>query len=223
MSIDPETIQTAMSLYSDKLCAVVLLVDTFGKAFDQLPSSSTNTIDGFIDKCERNGCEFQFSSFDQQRENSLKLANVKNENEEARLKVGDFFVTKHSNLSQVHVVFHLALSDVFPENGSLSDKTLKQSELSSRHPVILGIRNVLKVCISNNIQTLTFPLLLTHEMTEEMTISWVMRRAELVLKCVKGFMIEFVQWGPQESRNIQFVVPPVIFILQTSLFKILEI
>jgi hypothetical protein len=43
-----------------------------------------------------------------------------------------------------------------------------------------------------------------------MTISWVMKRAELVLKCIKGFMIEFVQWaGAQNSRNIQFVVPQV--------------
>ncbi len=44
---------------------------------------------------------------------------------------------------------------------------------------------------------------------KEMTISWVMKRAELVLKCIKGFMIEFVQWGAQDSRNLQFVVPQV--------------
>jgi len=44
-------------------------------------------------------------------------------------------------------------------------------------------------------------------MNEDMTISWVMKRAELVLKCLKGFMIEFVQWGAQDSRTIQFVVP----------------
>jgi hypothetical protein len=40
-----------------------------------------------------------------------------------------------------------------------------------------------------------------------MTINWVMKRAELVLKCIKGFMIEFVQWGAQDSRTLQFVVP----------------
>jgi hypothetical protein len=40
-----------------------------------------------------------------------------------------------------------------------------------------------------------------------MTINWVMKRAELVLKCIKGFMIEFFQWGAQESRTLQFVVP----------------
>lgn len=36
-----------------------------------------------------------------------------------------------------------------------------------------------------------------------------MKRAELVLKCLKGFMIELVQWGAQDSRTIQFVVPQV--------------
>ena len=38
--------------------------------------------------------------------------------------------------------------------------------------------------------TLTLPLLLTHDMSEEMTVAWCMKRAELVLKCVKGFMME---------------------------------
>lgn len=46
-----------------------------------------------------------------------------------------------------------------------------------------------------------------------MTIGWVMKRAELVLKCIKGFMIEFVQWGAQESHTLQFVVPQVIFLI----------
>lgn len=46
-----------------------------------------------------------------------------------------------------------------------------------------------------------------------MTISWVMKRAELVLKCIKGFMIEFVQWGSQDSKTLQFVVPQVRLVL----------
>lgn len=129
------------------------------------------------------------------------------------MNIGDFYITKHSNMSQVHILFHLATNENSRERTqSLTSptKTLKHSDLSSRHPVILGLRNILKACITNNIQTLTIPLLLTHEMNEEMTISWVMKRAELVLKCLKGFMIEFVQWGAQESRTIQFVVPQVI-------------
>ncbi len=132
------------------------------------------------------------------------------------MNIGDFFISKHSNMSQVHVIFHLASNEKKDKDSSLNTMmspisptktTLKLPDLSSRHPVILGLRNILKTCISNNITTLTLPLLLTHEMNEDMTISWVMKRAELVLKCLKGFMIEFVQWGAQDSRTIQFVVP----------------
>ena len=39
-----------------------------------------------------------------------------------------------------------------------------------------------------------------------------MKRAELVLKCIKGFMIEFVQWGSQDSKTLQFVVPQVTYL-----------
>lgn len=37
-----------------------------------------------------------------------------------------------------------------------------------------------------------------------------MKRAELVFKCVKGFMMEMSTWADAESRTIQFVVPKVI-------------
>lgn len=149
--------------------------------------------------CDANGGEFHFQAVEEQKELALKL--------KPQLSVGDFFVTKHSNLSEVHVVFHLSTFE--RDDASRDGHNLKVSDLSSRHPVILGLRNILKECVLNDIQTLTFPLLLTHEMTEEMTISWVMKRAELVLKCIKGFMIEFVNWGAQESRTLQFVVPQV--------------
>ena len=46
-------------------------------------------------------------------------------------------------------------------------------------------------------------------MKQDMTINWVMSRAELVLKCVKGFMMELIQWGTKESITIQFTVPQV--------------
>lgn len=39
-------------------------------------------------------------------------------------------------------------------------------EITSRHPAILGLRNILKSACSNDITTLTIPVLLMHEMTE---------------------------------------------------------
>lgn len=168
-----------------------------------------------LELCDSNGCEFHFAPVEDQKRLAFQYASSSEENnsqtEPSTLNIGDFYITKHSNLSQVHTIFHLVANDRNqPKNINVPvspSKTLKQSDLSSRHPVILGLRNILKTCFANNIHTLTLPLLLTHEMNEEMTISWVMKRAELVLKCLKGFMIEFVQWNAQDSRTIQFVVP----------------
>jgi len=43
-----------------------------------------------------------------------------------------------------------------------------------------------QICSSHDIGTITIPLLLTHELTEEITFQWCVKRAELVMKCVKG-------------------------------------
>ena len=67
--------------------------------------------------------------------------------------MGDVYVTRHSNLSEVHVVFHLVVDE-----GII--------EMSSRHPVILGLRNILKVASLCDITTVTVPLLLAHSITE---------------------------------------------------------
>lgn len=39
-------------------------------------------------------------------------------------------------------------------------------DINSRHASILGLRNILKTACSNDITTLTIPVLLMHEMTE---------------------------------------------------------
>ena len=121
-------------------------------------------------------------------------------NASVTLDVGDFYVTKHSNLSEVHVVYHL-----------ISDDLINSSDINSRHPVILGLRNILKLAYLNDIKTISIPLLLINEMTDELTIQWCLRRAELVLKCVKGFMIEMssLSSGSDDNRNVLFVVPKV--------------
>lgn len=42
-----------------------------------------------------------------------------------------------------------------------------------------------------------------------MTIQWCLKRAELVFKCVKGFMIEMASLVGDETRTVQFLVPKV--------------
>ena len=69
--------------------------------------------------------------------------------------LGDFYITKHSNLSEVHAIFHL-----------VCDESIISSSLNSRHPVMIGLRNILLVAARHSIENLIVPLLLAHEMGE---------------------------------------------------------
>lgn len=112
------------------------------------------------------------------------------------LSLGDFYLTRHSNLSEVHIVYHLVIND-----------TVRSDRLPNRHPILAGLRNVLNAAASHDITTMTIPLLLVNEMTEEMTVSWCVKRAELVFKCVKGFMMENEMWSNNQARIVQFLIP----------------
>lgn len=210
----PQRLQTSMSLYSNNLCGLVILSD-----------SKTRTNSGItrelFDLCTRS-TEFHFPDLGTQLD-SLKgdvrsaLAwreefTQKRAIIEARragepipenprkdfnkLESGDFYLTRHSNLCETHVVFHL-----------VSDQPLDNGNISSRHPVIIGLRNLLKTACLNDITTLTIPLLLSHKMTERMTVAWCLKRAELMFKCIKGFMMEMAGWGGTEIKTLQFLLP----------------
>ena len=69
--------------------------------------------------------------------------------------LGEIYITRHSNLAEVHVVFHLVVDD-----------SVKASNISTRNPVIVGLRNALHTAVRHSITTITIPLLLFHEMTE---------------------------------------------------------
>lgn len=119
----------------------------------------------------------------------------------SQFSTGDVYITKHSNFSEAHLVFYV-----------VTDESLRSPDINSRHPVILGLRNVLKIAYIYDIANISIPLLLLHDMNEDITIQWCLRRAELVLKCVKGFMIEMsslLSLNDNENKTIQFVVPKV--------------
>lgn len=208
----PQRLQTAISLYSNNLCGLVLLVDN-------RINSYTGIKRDFAAVCQLS-TEFHFQDLEDQLKSirdhakqatewriingpqvdsgSSGRSSVSSEHQNSStfLKYGDFYITHHSNLSEVHVVFHL-----------VTDDSLRQAEINSRHPVILGLRNILRVAHERDICTITIPLLLVHEMSEEMTIQWCLKRAELVFKCVKGFMIEMASLVGEETRTVQFLVP----------------
>jgi hypothetical protein len=181
-------LQTAMSLYSQPLNAIVMLVDGNVQEFDSFGVQ-------FRQLCERT-TEMHFAPLvDQLYAVSQQVQRLSST---ARLSSGDIYTTRHSNLSQVHLAFHLVGDDL---SGSL--------EINSRHPTILSLRNVLRMCYAHEVGVVSIPLLLINEMIETITIQWAMKRAELVLKCVKGFMIEMCSLSSErdEPKTVQFFVP----------------
>ncbi|XP_021927005.1 protein C12orf4 homolog isoform X2 [Zootermopsis nevadensis] len=212
----PQRLQTALALYSNDLYGLVILTDSHIGSYSGL-SKELNEV------CQHS-TDFHFPSVDDQLEkirdeakeavawrqshwgrssSGEHLVTLTSSEKQSRrsgstknLQTGDVYITRHSNLAEVHVIFHMVVDD-----------SLRSSDINSRHPVILGLRNILKTACSKDITTLTVPVLLVHEMTEEMTVAWCTKRAELVFKCVKGFMIETASWGGSELKNLQFLVP----------------
>uniref|UniRef100_A0A8C6DZC6 FERRY endosomal RAB5 effector complex subunit 3 n=1 Tax=Moschus moschiferus TaxID=68415 RepID=A0A8C6DZC6_MOSMO len=168
-------LQTALSLYSTSLCGLVLLVDNRINSYSGIKRDSGSRNGGSDDKTK---------TADRNYLNILP---------------GEFYITRHSNLSEIHVAFHLCVDD-----------NVKSGNITARDPAIMGLRNILKVCCTHDITTVSIPLLLVHDMSEEMTIPWCLRRAELVFKCVKGFMMEMASWDGGISRTVQFLVPQSI-------------
>ncbi|KAM8800801.1 ferry endosomal RAB5 effector complex subunit 3 [Rhynchonycteris naso] len=211
-------LQTALSLYSTSLCGLVLLVDNRINSYSGIKRD-------FATVCHE--CtDFHFPRIEEQLEVVQQVVLYARTQRRSKLKEshdsgnrnggsedktknadrnylnilpGEFYITRHSNLSEIHVAFHLCVDD-----------NVKSGNITARDPAIMGLRNILKVCCTHDITTISIPLLLVHDMSEEMTIPWCLRRAELVFKCVKGFMMEMASWDGGISRTVQFLVPQSI-------------
>ena len=79
--------------------------------------------------------------------------------------------------------------------------------MNSQHPTFNGIRNIFKMAIDFDIINIYIPLLLTDTIKDDKTLDQCVKRAELVFKCVKGYMIEATTWTTTKSRTIQFLLP----------------
>ena len=102
---------------------------------------------------------------------------------------GDIFITRHSNLSKCHLVFHIVTDQ--------TDVTFKhhhgnkQQRVTSRHQVYQQIRYALRIASEHEVTSLAVPLLLTNDDVGDCDVTeyhqWAVRRAELVMKWMKGF------------------------------------
>ncbi|XP_046973011.1 protein C12orf4 homolog isoform X1 [Vanessa cardui] len=186
-------VQPALALYSSELSGAVLCADARVRS-PQLRAATEHHFADLDAQLRRiaDAVEEPAARRNAQREGGARARRA--------LQPGDVFVTRHSNLADAHVVFHLVVDD----------DSLKSGDITSRHPAILGLRNILKAACCNDVTSIAIPLLLRHELTEEMTAAWCMRRAELVLKCVKGFVLEASGGGGAALRTLTAALPAAI-------------
>ncbi|KAM8891334.1 ferry endosomal RAB5 effector complex subunit 3 isoform 1-T1 [Spinachia spinachia] len=209
-------LQTALSLYSSSLCGLVLLVDNRVNSYSGIKRDFATVakectdfhfpfLEAQLDEVQQVLLYARAQRSSKQKEHPEIPRNggddkSKNlERNPSNILPGEFYISRHSNLSEVHVVFHLCVDD-----------NVRSGNITARDPAIMGLRNILKVCCTHDVTTITVPLLLVHDMSEEMTIPWCLKRAELVFKCVKGFMMEMASWDGGISRTVQFLVPKSI-------------
>ncbi|GMR57305.1 hypothetical protein PMAYCL1PPCAC_27500, partial [Pristionchus mayeri] len=199
-------LQASMSLYRRELTATVLLVGRDPKWHLQRRSD-------FARLCERS-TELHFAPLEQQLREVAEAAKRANGSRkdgyqsDDTFSTGDVYVTRHSNLGNVHIVYHLVV-----------DEADQYKDINSRHPYLSGVRNIIRLASRFGVTTLSLPMLFTDAVHESMSVQWSVRRAELVFKCVKGYLMEICStgWssvslgGASLSRaphyNINFVLP----------------
>ncbi|CAG8491868.1 14399_t:CDS:10 [Acaulospora morrowiae] len=194
--------QTAANLYSQNLTAIVLLLTPRDWPNYKLGKSANKA---FFECCKES-TEFHFDNVDLQFEAIEKDYMV--DGEITPVQEGDFFITRHSNLPLVHVVFHLVIDF----------ESIQKSELTQRSKVIAGLRNILRTVTRFDITSISLPFLLLPSNVDcfsDPTINenLLYRRGELVLKCTKGFMIENSRLPKrmaekeQETKTVSFLLP----------------
>ncbi|EPB78073.1 Tubulin-tyrosine ligase family protein [Ancylostoma ceylanicum] len=152
-------LQMSISLYGRQLSALIMLVprdplwhsssgSKFARVceqstelhFDPLPKQLKNVLESTI-----RASQWREESASERSKSSEWKESPRKPTHETTLETGDVYCTRHSNLRDVQLVFHLVVDDA-----------LRSSDISSPN----------------------------------MTIAWCMRRAEMVYKCVKGYLME---------------------------------
>ncbi|KAJ2963192.1 hypothetical protein NQZ79_g1784 [Umbelopsis isabellina] len=222
--------QNANNLYSNQLSAMVCLVD-----INEVPIEHSSTTDqsyhrgwtryrngqgsnqALFTRCHQS-TEFHFPDIDSQLQ-EIEKDYIQNHR---AVEEGDFFITRHSNLPLTQIVFHLVIDG----------DAISRVELSSQHPILSGLRNILRLTTRYEIGSLSLPLLSLPnyflEQPEQYLFSslsghkasqtWLYKRGELVMKCVKGFLIESSRLGKAGpiERCFNFLLPKSTQIFSTQ-------
>ncbi|VDD81042.1 unnamed protein product [Mesocestoides corti] len=212
-----ERLSSALAVYSHELTGLVIVADS------QMFHSTDQQ--RFAEVCERS-TDFHFPELDLQMaaiQETMDKHDDSTENPTSsrrrRPKFGDVYLTRHSNLRAsaiggnagggggVQVVFHVVV-DGDQSCAAADDK----APPAGRFPAYLSaaLSAVLRACFQYDITTLSIPLLLTRRITDNMTLAWCHRRAEGVLRAVKGALMELasLRGGSQVLRTLIFLIPP---------------
>jgi len=156
------SVKKQIKLYSTALSGVVLMVD------EKLSFTSAASKE-FMSACNST-TEFHFDDVQAQLETAKKKAAG------AKLCTGDFVVTKHSNLSHVHVVFHMVV---------------EQGTTRSMDGILSGLRNILSVAAQYDICKLTIPVFFVQpEFKHLYSTQILISRAEETIKSLRQFLIQ---------------------------------
>ncbi|RIB01708.1 hypothetical protein C2G38_2256023 [Gigaspora rosea] len=196
--------QTAASLYSQDLTAIVLLLTPKDWPKYKFGESANKA---FFKRCKES-TEFHFDNVETQFEAIEKDFLVPEVNEAIPVQAGDFFMTKHSNLPLIHVAFHLVIDF----------ESITKSELNCNSRVITGLRNILRTVSRFDISCISIPFLLLPADIDcfsdpSIPENILYRRGELVLNCIKGCMFENScvpkrkTDKEEETKTVQFLLP----------------
>ncbi|KAL5965962.1 hypothetical protein TSMEX_006328 [Taenia solium] len=209
-----ERLSSALTIYSNELTGLVILVDS--QVFQSRAQQRLAEV------CELS-TDFHFPELDRQLADIQEI--VENLSEvtsssvgdtmKGRPRPGDVYLTRHSNLRAseiggnagggggVEVVFH-----VVTEGEAMGGKAVSPSLSAHLH---VAISTVLRVCNQYDISTLSLPLLFTRRPLESLPLNWCQRRAEAILKVVKGTLMESVgvrSGSGSALRTLIFLLPP---------------
>eukprot|EP00658_Telonema_sp_P-2_P011236 TRINITY_DN14265_c0_g1_i17.p1 TRINITY_DN14265_c0_g1~~TRINITY_DN14265_c0_g1_i17.p1 ORF type:complete len:606 (+),score=169.77 TRINITY_DN14265_c0_g1_i17:62-1879(+) len=185
-------VSTLLSLYSDELSGVVMLIDA-----DMSHSSTSNK--ALVRKCQKSP-ELHFDTFNTQ----TQTVRTKTE-QDGGLEPGDFWITQHSCLEHLHVVFHLAAGRndcVYnPDAPDLDDKS----------EVLIGLAGILMAANQCGVASLVIPIMLLDEGWQQAvsTPGIALKRAEKVLERVMTFFNDY-KGDDGSLRTIHFLVPSLV-------------
>ncbi|CAI2164011.1 4357_t:CDS:10 [Funneliformis geosporum] len=193
--------QTAANLYSQNLTAIVLILTPRDWANYKLGKSANKA---FFLRC-RESTEFHFKDVESQ------LEAIERDFGRSEVQEGDFFITKHSNLPLVHVVFHLVIEF----------ESITKSELTQKSRVMNGLRNILRTVDRFDIASMSLPFLLLPSKNDPFSDpaldeNILYKRSELVLKCIRGFMIQNSRLPKRVSNEQEQEAKTVSFLLSNN-------